>query len=159
VNEPSLHVVLHQPEIPPNTGNVGRLCVAVGARLHVVHPIGFSMGAKAVRRAGLDYWRHVDLLEHADTAAFFDWVAGRRLHLFSARGGRSYRACRFAPGDVLMFGSEGSGLPADLVAAHDAYQIPMAPGPIRSLNLANSVSVVVYGALEQIQPPWFGPDA
>ena len=83
MSEPRLHVVLYNPEIPPNTGNVGRLCVGIGARLHVVHPIGFSMDQRQVRRAGLDYWKHVDLVEHEDGDAFWAWAEGRRIHLLS----------------------------------------------------------------------------
>ncbi len=155
MTEPLFHVALYHPEIPPNTGNVGRLCVGLGARLHVVHPIGFSMDAKAVRRAGLDYWRHVDLVEHADEAAFWSWAEGRRVHLFSARGLAPYTACPFAPGDVLLFGRETVGLPAALVAARGAWRIPMRPGPIRSLNLSNAVAVVAMEAARQVRPPWF----
>ena len=153
--DPTLHVALYHPEIPPNTGNVGRLCVALGARLHVVHPIGFSMDAKAVRRAGLDYWRHVDLQEHPDEQAFWSWAEGRRVHLFSARGAAPYTRCPFEASDVLLFGCETVGLPAELVEARGAYRIPMLPGPIRSLNLGNAVSVVAYQALQRIRPSLF----
>ena len=96
-----VHIALHCPEIPPNTGNVGRLCVAVGATLHVIHPIGFSMDEKQVRRAGLDYWKHLQLVEHADDAAFWAWAADRRVHLFSSHGASPYTACPYAEGDVL----------------------------------------------------------
>lgn len=156
---PTLHVVLYQPEIPPNTGNVGRLCVAVGARLHLVHPLGFSLQEKAVRRAGLDYWREVDLVEHAGPEAFWQWQAasGRAVHLFSTRGLRPYTAAAYAPGDVLVFGRETTGLPPELVEAHGAYRIPMVEGPIRSLNLGNAVSIVVYEALRQAHPALFEP--
>lgn len=153
--DPTLHVALYHPEIPPNTGNVGRLCVALGARLHVVHPIGFSMDAKAVRRAGLDYWRHVDLQEHPDEEAFWAWAAGRRVHLFSAHGGEAYTRCPYEPGDVLLFGRETVGLPPELVRQRGAWRIPMLEGPIRSLNLGNAVSVVVYQALQRIRPELF----
>lgn len=152
---PTLHIVLHHPEIPPNTGNVGRLCVAIGACLHVVHPIGFSMDAKAVRRAGLDYWRHVELVEHGDDEAFWSWAEGRRVHLFSTRGTAAYTQCRFEAGDVLVFGRETAGLPDALIDEHGAWRIPMVEGPIRSLNLSNAVSVVAYEALRQSQPQLF----
>jgi tRNA (cytidine/uridine-2'-O-)-methyltransferase len=153
--EPRLHVVLYNPEIPPNTGNAGRLCVAVGAALHVVHPIPFQMDEKAVRRAGLDYWKHVDLREHADADAFWRWAEGRRVHLYSSHGAAPYTACAYERGDVLVFGRETVGLPRELVDAKGAYRIPMADGPIRSLNLSNAVSVVVYEALKRIEPGWF----
>ncbi len=149
---PSLNIVLYHPEIPPNTGDVGRLCVAMGAHLHVVHPIGFSMDAKAVRRAGLDYWQHVPLTEHADEASFWRWAEGRRVQLFSTRGGAAYTECRFEPEDVLVFGKETAGLPRALLAEHPSWHIPMADGPIRSLNLSNAVAVVAYEALRQSRP-------
>jgi tRNA (cytidine/uridine-2'-O-)-methyltransferase len=151
-----LHVVLYHPEIPPNTGNAGRLCVGIGAVLHVVHPIAFQMDDKAVRRAGLDYWKHVQLVEHDDEAAFWRWAEGRRVHLFSTHGDRPYTRCPFARGDVLVFGRETVGLPTALVAERGAYHIPMIEGPVRSLNLSNAVAVVVYKALEGIEPDWFG---
>lgn len=153
--EPLLHIALYHPEIPPNTGNIGRLCVGIGARLHVVHPIGFSMDAKQVRRAGLDYWKHVDLCEHPDEAHFWDWVGERPIHLFSAKSRAPYTAVPYEPGSVLLFGCETKGLPRALVDEHGAYGIPMMEGPIRSLNLGNAVSVVAYEALRQLAPPWF----
>lgn len=155
MDDTTLHVALYHPEIPPNTGNAGRLCVAVGAVLHVVHPIPFQMDEKAVRRAGLDYWKHVRLVEHADEQAFWAWAEGRRVHLFSSHGAAPYTACRYQPGDVLLFGRETVGLPRELVEARGAWRIPMAPGPIRSLNLSNAVSIVVYEAMRQLAPPWF----
>jgi len=154
MSEPVVHVALYHPEIPPNTGNIGRLCLGVGAALHVVHPIGFSMDEKQVRRAGLDYWRHVRLTEHADEDAFWAWASGRRVHLFSNRGARPYTRCAFQRGDVLLFGRETVGLPQELVDRHGAWNIPMT-GPIRSLNLGNAVAVVVYEALQQLSPELF----
>ena len=151
---PVLHVVLFQPEIPPNTGNAGRLCLGIGARLHVVHPIPFSMDAKAVRRAGLDYWPHVDLQEHADADAFFAWCAGRRVFGYTARSDRPHTAAQHEEGDVLVFGCETRGLPESVRARLDTYTIPMT-GPIRSLNLSNAVAVVTYRALEQVRPTLF----
>jgi tRNA (cytidine/uridine-2'-O-)-methyltransferase len=150
-----LHIVLYTPEIAPNTGNAGRLAVAVGAALHVVKPIPFRMDEKAVRRAGLDYWKHVALVVHDDADAFWRWADGRRVHLFSAHGRAPYTACAYERGDVLVFGRESDGLPRDLVEARGAYRIPMADGPIRSLNLSNAVAIVVYAALQRIEPGWF----
>lgn len=159
MEDASVHVALYHPEIPPNTGNAGRLCVAVGGVLHVVHPIPFQMDEKAVRRAGLDYWKHVRLVEHADEAAFWRWAEGRRVHLFSSHGQAPYTAVRYRRGDVLLFGRETVGLPPDLVAARGAYRIPMEEGPIRSLNLSNAVAVVVYEAMRHVRPEWFpGPE-
>ena len=152
--EPPLHVVLYNPEIPPNTGNVGRLCLGVGAAMHVVHPIGFSMGEKAVRRAGLDYWKHVDLREHENGAAFWTWAADRRVHLFSTKGGKAYTQATFEHGDVLVFGCETKGLPSELVRKHGALRIPIRP-QVRSLNLSNAVAIVTYAAIASIAPPDF----
>lgn len=152
--DPCLHIVLYTPEIPPNTGNAGRLCLGIGARLHVVHPIGFSMDEKAVRRAGLDYWKQVDLQEHADGDAFWAWAEGRRVFLYSSHGARPFSAAEHRRGDVLVFGKETVGLPKDLVERHGAWTIPMT-GPVRSLNLSNAVAVVTYGALQQVEPHLF----
>ncbi len=154
MSEPRLHVVLYNPEIPPNTGNVGRLCVGIGARLHVVHPIGFSMDQRQVRRAGLDYWKHVDLVEHEDGDAFWAWAEGRRIHLYSSHGTATYASVTHEPGDVLVFGRESVGLPKDIIAKHGALTIPM-DGPTRSLNLSNAVAIVVYNALQTVAPTLF----
>jgi tRNA (cytidine/uridine-2'-O-)-methyltransferase len=151
---PSLHIALVNPQIGPNTGNIGRLCLGIGARLHLVHPLGFSLDEKQVRRAGLDYWKHVDLQEHADLAAFLQWLEGRRFFLYSTKGEGTYARLAHERGDVLVFGQESKGLPADLIAAHGAWRIPM-PGPVRSLNLSNSVSVVSMHALRGVQPELF----
>lgn len=154
--EPVLHLVLVNPEIPPNTGNVGRLCLGIGARLHVVHPIGFSIEAKAVRRAGLDYWKHVDLQEHPCLAAFWEWSRGRRVFLFSSHGRAVHTEPAYTRGDVLVFGCEGTGLPRELVQERGGFRIPMT-GPIRSLNLSNAVAVVAYAALRTAAPELFDP--
>jgi tRNA (cytidine/uridine-2'-O-)-methyltransferase len=151
---PRFHIALLRPEIGPNAGNAGRLCLGIGARLHLIGPLGFSTDEKAVRRAGLDYWRAVDVMEHADEAAFWSWAEGRRVLLYSARASAPYTAARHQPGDVLLFGPESVGLPAELVEARGAYSIPL-PGPVRSLNLANAVAVVAYEALRQLEPHHF----
>jgi len=137
------------PEIGPNTGNIGRLCLGVGARLHLVHPLGFDIDDKAVRRAGLDYWKHVDLQEHDSDEAFWRWTEGRQVHLFSTKGSESYAQVGWRTGDVLVFGPETRGLDVSLIKARGAYRIPMS-GMIRSLNLANAVAVVTYGALQTL---------
>lgn len=149
-----LHIALYHPEIPQNTGNIGRLCVAVEATLHLVHPLSFDTSEKAVRRAGLDYWRHVALVEHRDEAAFWRWAEGRRVLAYSSHGERSYTACRHLPGDVLLFGRETVGLPRELVERLGGWRIPMT-GPVRSLNLANAVSIVTYEAYRQLRPALF----
>ncbi len=151
---PRFHIALLHPEIGPNAGNIGRLSLGVGARLHLVHPLGFQTDEKAVRRAGLDYWKHVDVVEHADAAAFFDWVGERPLHLFSAKGSQPYTACPFQRGSVLLFGRESRGLPDALIEQHDAFRIPL-ESSVRSLNLANAVAVVAYAALHRVEPALF----
>lgn len=149
-----LHVVLVEPEIPPNTGNVARLCAATASVLHLVGPLGFRIDDHAVRRAGLDYWHLVDVRRHLDFAhfehAFRKESPAGRLHLFSAVAERSYLQARFAGGDALVFGKESVGLPRELLAAHadGVVGIPTL-GAVRSLNLANAVAIATYEALRQ----------
>jgi tRNA (cytidine/uridine-2'-O-)-methyltransferase len=143
-----MHVVLYRPEIPNNTGTIGRLCLATGTPLHLVRPLGFRLDEKHVRRAGLDYWKNVDLHVH-DTLD--DALAGAgRVHYYSARAEQSYTLCTYQPEDFLVFGGESLGLPKDLLASRPAlaYRITIW-GPVRSLNLANAVSIVLYEALRQ----------
>jgi tRNA (cytidine/uridine-2'-O-)-methyltransferase len=150
----ALHIALYQPEIPPNTGNAGRLCVAIGATLHVIHPLGFEMSSKQVRRAGLDHWPHLTLVEHADGDAFWRWAEGRSVHLFSSHGTRPHTVAPYADHDVLLFGPESRGLPTEWVAERGAYRIPMT-GPVRSLNLSNAVAVVAFAAMQRVHPGLF----
>ncbi len=151
---PTLHLALLQPEIPGNTGNIGRLVVGIGARLHLVHPLGFQTDDKAVRRGGIDHWRHVDVQEHASSEAFWAWASGRRVHLFSSHAHRPFTAARFEPEDVLVFGPESVGLDPALVQRHGGLSIPMS-GAVRSLNLSNAVAVAAYEALRQVRPALF----
>jgi len=152
--EPLFHIAMYEPEIPQNTGNVGRLCLALQARLHLVHPLGFEVDAKAVRRAGLDYWHQVDVVEHADGAAFLRWVGDRRCYLFSSLAETPYTRIPFAEGDVYVFGRESVGLPHALVQDRGAFALPMI-GATRSLNVSNVASIVAYGALQRIRPSLF----
>ena len=152
--EPLIHLALIEPEIPQNAGNLGRLSLALTARLHLVHPLGFDTDEKAVRRAGLDYWKHVDVVEHVDVAAFFAWAADRAVYLFSSHAATAYTAIPFARGDVYVFGRESVGLGPELLAARRAYRIPMV-GRTRSLNLANAAAVVGYAALQRLRPDLF----
>ncbi|MBI1815033.1 MAG: tRNA (cytidine(34)-2'-O)-methyltransferase [Deltaproteobacteria bacterium] len=147
-----LHVVLVQPEIPPNTGSIARLCAATNLRLHLVGPLGFSLEDRYLKRAGLDYWPFVDLRTYPDVDAFHAEHGSGRFVLFSARAAHSYLAARHTPGSYLLFGSETRGLPAPLLAAHrDAtFTIPIFNPNVRSLNLSNAVSIVVYDALRQL---------
>ena len=146
-----MNVVLVEPEIPPNTGNVGRLCLATGARLHLVKPLGFSIDDRALRRAGLDYWRDVDVrLWDSLDEIFAAAPAGQHFHFLTTKAVRSYWDARFADGDFLVFGRETKGLPETLLAARrdDCLTIPMS-GSTRSLNLATAVGIVLYEAVRQ----------
>jgi tRNA (cytidine/uridine-2'-O-)-methyltransferase len=145
------HVVLFQPEIPPNTGNVIRLCANTGSTLHLVRPLGFDIQDKAVRRAGLDYDELAQVRVHASLDACLSELPGARLFCVETGGPRIYSAATFEPGDVLMFGPETRGLPAsvlDRIPADRQLSIPMRPGN-RSINLSNTVALVVYEAWRQ----------
>ena len=145
------HVVLYQPEIPPNTGNVIRLCANSGCTLHLVRPLGFELTRKAVRRAGLDYSQLAAVRVHADLAACLAALAGARLFSIETSGRRAYTAATFAAGDALMFGPETRGLAAaalELVPRERQLAIPMRAAN-RSLNLANAVALVIYEAWRQ----------
>jgi len=147
-----VNVVLFQPEIPPNTGNIIRLCANTGARLHLVRPLGFRLDAKAVRRAGLDYRELADVCEHASLADCLESLGNPRWYALTTRGTRRHDEARFAKGDVLVFGPETRGLPDDVLQACPVerhLRIPMLPGA-RSLNLSNAVAVAVYEAWRQL---------
>jgi len=146
-----LEVVLFQPEIPPNTGNVIRLCANAGARLHLVEPLGFSMDDRRLRRAGLDYHELATVVVHRDWEACRAALGERRIFAVSARGATPYGDVAYREGDALLFGPETAGLPAELLetfAPERRLRLPMRPGN-RSLNLSNAVAVVVYEAWRQ----------
>jgi tRNA (cytidine/uridine-2'-O-)-methyltransferase len=145
------HVILWQPEIPPNTGNIIRLCANTGALLSLVGPLGFALDEPRLRRAGLDYHEFATVREFPDLDACLAALDQPRLWAFSARGRQNFAAARFAPGDALLFGPETRGLPADIIDRAPSEQrltIPMRPGN-RSLNLSNAVAVAVYEAWRQ----------
>lgn len=145
-------VVLVEPEIPPNTGNVGRLCLATGSRLHLVGPLGFSMDDRSLRRAGLDYWERVDLVVHGSLGEFLGTMdLAERGWLFSKKADRQYSRARFGPGDYLIFGRETKGLPGSLLAEFPgrSLRLPMVAGGARSLNLSVAVGIAVYEAWRQ----------
>ncbi len=147
-----IHIALWEPEIPPNTGNIARLCAATGAPLHLIGRLGFRLDDRALRRAGLDYWNAVEVHRHATVADFESARIGRRLFCLSAHAAKPYTQAAYQPGDCLLFGSESQGLPAGLLRryAEQSLTIPMPAGRVRSLNLATAVGVVLYEALRQI---------
>ncbi|GAA6734689.1 tRNA (cytidine(34)-2'-O)-methyltransferase [Thermus oshimai] len=145
-----LHLVLYQPEIPQNTGNVARTAAALGVPLHLIRPLGFRLGDPRLRRAGLDYWPHVRLFVHDTWEAFLGSLpTGARVLAFSARGEKDLYEAEFREGDYLLFGPETRGLPQEILDAFPSLQIPM-PGPVRSLNLAVAVGVAAYEAYRQL---------
>jgi tRNA (cytidine/uridine-2'-O-)-methyltransferase len=150
-----LHVALVEPEIPPNTGNVARLCAATGCALHLVEPLGFRIGDPELKRAGLDYWHALDIAVHASLEAFLEATAQRGRWFFSTRAQRSYASAPFAPGDVLVFGKETRGLPDELLARYPerVLRIPMRPSSVRSINLSTAAGIAVYRALETLNFP------
>lgn len=151
VRLPTLHVVLHEPEIPNNTGTIGRTCVALGAALHLIHPIGFEITEHACRRAGLDYWPRLMLREHGSWEDYIEREGPGRLWFFSAKAPRTLFEADLRRGDHLVFGRESTGLPETILAAHAdrTLAIPMLAGE-RSLNLANAASVVMSEAVRQM---------
>ncbi len=153
-NQQLLSVVLFQPEIPQNTGNIGRLCAYADTALHLIHPLGFQLTEKQLRRSGMDYWQHLDLHEHANWADYYETHRDRNIWMLTTRGTRSHWDAPFQPGDHLLFGNEGGGC-ADYV--HDTItpefklKIPQYTPHLRSLNLATSVGIVLYEALRKLK--------
>jgi tRNA (cytidine/uridine-2'-O-)-methyltransferase len=146
-----LHIALIEPEIPPNTGNIARLCAATFTTLHLVGKLGFRTDDKAVRRAGLDYWREVEIHYHLNMEALYEALPGSRFLYFTTKSSRAYTTFQFAENDCLVFGSETRGLPEELLRENweRALTIPMPNQGVRSLNLATSVGIVLYEALRQ----------
>ena len=153
----ALSVVLVEPRIPPNTGNIARLCAATDTTLHLVEPLGFSLDDDQLARAGLDYWKSVDAWVHPHWRAFRDAVARDRCLYFSAHGSRSYVDAPYRHNSALVFGSEDDGLPPRVIEKHAdrLFHIPMLPGT-RSLNLATAVGIVLYEAIRQLKVPLAG---
>jgi len=145
------HILLYQPEIPPNTGNIIRLCANTGTQLHLIRPLGFKLDDKHLRRAGLDYHEYADVRVHDDLAACLETLPEARLLAFTTKGSHPYHEVRYQPGDALLFGPESRGLPADLLeslAPEQRLRLPMLPNN-RSLNLSNTVAVAVFEAWRQ----------
>lgn len=147
------HVALYEPEIPPNTGNIARLCAATGTPLHIVGATGFRMDEKAVRRAGLDYWKFVEIQRHIDFEALKEALPGSRFVYLTTKTDRRYMDFAFERTDCLVFGPETRGLPLDMLAENPdrCLTIPMTNPNIRSLNLATSVGIVLYEAIRQLR--------
>ncbi len=147
-----MHVVLVEPEIPPNTGNVARLCAATQLQLHLVGRLGFRITDRHLRRAGLDYWDYVQVHRHESIREFFDGVPPCRLFFFSKRGHQTYVNAAFKENDFLVFGSETKGLPPWIFEQYsdNIWRIPIFHPKVRSLNLSGAVSIVVYEALRQM---------
>ena len=147
-----LHVILYEPEIPPNTGNIIRLCANTGAQLHLIRPLGFELDDKQLRRAGLDYHEYAQMQVHDNLDACLQILPDARLFALTTKAARLYHEARFQAGDALLFGPESRGLPADLLASltpEQRLRLPMLPQN-RSLNLSNSVAVAVYEAWRQL---------
>lgn len=151
-----MKIVLVEPQIPPNTGNIGRLCIATKSELHLVDPLGFDISEKAVRRAGLDYWKHIQLIRHASYSAFRSSVPkGARLWFFTKFAERSIYTADFQRGDYLIFGKETTGLPKEVHEGEPKDRLLRVPMPgsdiVRSLNLAGTVHIALYEALRQTE--------
>ncbi len=145
-----IHIALWEPEIPPNTGNIARLCAATGSTLHLIGRLGFRLDDRSLRRAGVDYWPEVNWRHHATFADFEAALAGARLFYFSAHASNPYTRVDFRDGDCLVFGGESHGLPERLLNHERALCIPMPGSKTRSLNLATAVGIALYEALRQI---------
>lgn len=145
-----MNIVLFEPEMPANTGNIGRTCVATGTRLHLIEPLGFRLNEKAVKRAGLDYWDKLDVTVYCDYKDFLQRNPGAKIFMASTKARKIYTEVSYDPDCFLMFGKESAGIPEEILAQHPdtSIRIPMW-GEIRSLNLSNSVSIILYEALRQ----------
>ncbi|GAB4157742.1 MAG: tRNA (uridine(34)/cytosine(34)/5-carboxymethylaminomethyluridine (34)-2'-O)-methyltransferase TrmL [Winogradskyella sp.] len=148
-----LNIVLVEPEIPNNTGNIGRLALATGSRLHLVKPLGFEIDDKRLKRAGLDYWQHLEVIYYESKEEFFTKNADKKMAFLSSHGTNSHWEIQFEDNLFLVFGKESVGLPKTLIEKHqaDLFKIPMYSNQIRSLNLANAVSIIVYEGIRQLR--------
>ena len=145
-----LNIVLFEPEIPQNTGNIGRTCVATNTRLHLIEPLGFRLDEKSLRRAGMDYWKDLDVTTYADFDEFMSKNPGAKIYMATTKAPNVYSEVSFEPDCYIMFGKESAGIPEEILVHHkeNSIRIPMV-GDIRSLNLSNSVAIVLYEALRQ----------
>ncbi len=145
-----LNIVLHEPEIPSNTGNIGRTCVAAGTRLHLIEPLGFRLDEKDLKRAGMDYWQDLDVTTYVSYEEFLEKNPGAKIYMATTKARKVYTEVTYEPDCFLMFGKESAGIPEEILVENEenCVRIPMA-GETRSLNLANSVAIVLYEALRQ----------
>ena len=153
-----LNIVLHEPEIPANTGNIGRTCVATGTRLHLIEPLGFSLSEKALKRAGMDYWKDLDVTTYLDYEEFLRKNPGAKIYYATTKGLQTYTDVQYEEDCFIMFGKESAGIPEEILVENEetTIRIPMY-GEIRSLNLGNSVAIVLYEALRQQGFPELNP--
>lgn len=152
----AIHIVFVEPEIPPNTGNIARTCAATDSVLHLVKPLGFDIDDKAVRRAGLDYWKYVSLHVHESLEDFLAENKGHRMFLATTKGGTSYADVEYKDGDMILFGRETRGLPRNFIEENQekTIRIPMSENTkLRSLNLSNSANIILFEALRQLKFP------
>lgn len=145
-----LNIVLYEPEIPANTGNIGRTCVATGTRLHLIEPLGFRLDEKSLKRAGMDYWKDLDVTTYIDFNDFMEKNPGAKIYMATTKAPNVYTDVKYEPDCYIMFGKESAGIPEEVLVEHkeDSIRIPML-GDTRSLNLGNSVAIVLYEALRQ----------
>ena len=145
-----MHIVLHQPEIPANTGNIGRTCVATGTSLHLIEPLGFRLDEKSIKRSGMDYWEHLDVTRYINYDEFKTKHPHAKIWYATTKAKKSYTDVKFGEDDYIMFGKESAGIPEEILVENEetCIRIPMLP-EIRSLNLSNSVAIVLYEALRQ----------
>ena len=145
-----LNIVLHEPEIPANTGNIGRTCVATGTRLHLIEPLGFRLDEKSLKHAGMDYWKDLDVRTYIDFNDFMEKNPGAKIYMATTKAPNVYTEVNYEPDCYIMFGKESAGIPEEILVKHkaDSVRIPMI-GDIRSLNLGNSVAIILYEALRQ----------
>jgi tRNA (cytidine/uridine-2'-O-)-methyltransferase len=145
-----MNIVLLEPEIPANTGNIGRTCVATGTKLHLIKPLGFDISDKAVRRAGMDYWKDLDLSVYENFEEFLEKNPGAKIYMATTKAEHTYTEAYYGPDDYIMFGKESAGIPEEILLKYreTCVRIPMI-GEIRSLNLGNSVAIMLYEALRQ----------
>ena len=145
-----MNIILHQPEIPANTGNIGRTCVATGTKLHLIEPLGFKLNEKSIKRAGMDYWEHLDVTRYVNFEEFLEKNPNAKIWMATTKAKHIYTEVEYFPDDFIMFGKESGGIPEEILVDYEetCIRIPMLE-QVRSLNLSNSVAIVLYEALRQ----------